>query len=165
MGVSLPAEEYELQDSPTDAEPLLPQYQPASSSQSKHQPGPSPHERHQSAIRHSAFRRALTCMCLAVILAVPSLALAACYFGRTTLDRVKSWEQVPGDVKDWLDRVVPGKVGADHGAFLTEYVSMHSVISGKISLTVRKYWLYRSHTYRNRVSLYPEQLEGIAKLA
>lgn len=104
-------------------------------------------------------------MCLAVILAVPSLALAACYFGRTTLDRVKSWEQLPGDVKDWLDKVVPGKVGADHGAFPTEYVSMHSVISGKISLTVRKYWLCRSHTYRNRVSLYPEQLEGIAELA
>jgi hypothetical protein len=111
-------EEYELLEPfQPDDEPLLPRYEI--------KPGPnvtSPNQRHELAKRHSAFRRSLSCLCLGLIIAVPSLALAACYFGRTTLERVRSWEQVPEEVKEWLDKVVPGGLGPDHAAFPIEYV-------------------------------------------
>jgi len=110
----LPAEDYELHPLSPDAEPLLPQYSSLDSSSpspttssSLGKPRQSPHERHELAIRHSAFRRSLSCLCLAVFLTVPSSGLAVCYFGRTTLDRVRSWEQVPTEVKQWLDKIVP----------------------------------------------------------
>lgn len=30
------------------------------------------------------------------------------------------------EVKQWLDKIVPGGLKADHGAFPTEYVGFHS---------------------------------------
>ena len=114
-GDELTADEYELSPSQPDAEPLLPTHQSQSRSQShpysksKSRPFPK-HDRRA----FSAFRRALTYLCLAVILTVPSLALAACYFG----DRVRGWESLPGEVKNWLGKVVPGT--SNRGAFPTE---------------------------------------------
>ena len=115
-GDGLPAEEYELQESSPLDQPLLPRYETKPGSGSGH----SPHQLHELAKRHSSFRRALSCLCLAVFLTVPSLALAMCYFGRTTLDRVRDWNQLPGDVKEWLDKVAPGKFEVNPGDFPTE---------------------------------------------
>ena len=114
-GDNLPAEDYELQETSPPEEPLLPRY-----NGNKPSTDPSPHHRHELAKRHSAFRRAISCLCLALVVVVPSLALAACYFGRTTLDRVRSWEQLPDEVKAWLDKAVPYKAVPDHGAFPTK---------------------------------------------
>ncbi|ORY32143.1 putative phytase [Naematelia encephala] len=111
------AEDYELQPtSLADAdEPLLPRYE-----QHLHHAGtPSPHARHELAKRHSRFRRSLACMCLSVMVFVPWLGLAACFFGRTTVQRVKGWDRVPGDWKQWLDKVVPGSQ-AYNGMFPTD---------------------------------------------
>lgn len=54
------------------------------------------------------------------MIGIPWLALSACYFGRTTLERVRTWEQVPVEWKEWLGKVVPGEYGVDLGNFPTE---------------------------------------------
>ncbi|KAK8854468.1 hypothetical protein IAR55_003206 [Kwoniella newhampshirensis] len=114
-GNTLPEEDYELQPTSNASDPLLPTYD-----QHRGKPAsPSPHQRLEIHRRHSRFRRFISCLCLSLIIAVPSLALVGCYFGRTTLDRVRTWDQLPQDLKDWLNDVVPN-VKVDHGAFPTD---------------------------------------------
>ncbi|WVQ68657.1 uncharacterized protein L199_006866 [Kwoniella botswanensis] len=113
-GDPLPEEDYELQPASQSSDPLLPSYD-------EHKPHfPSPHQRLVMNRRQSGLKKILTCTCLSLIIALPSLALIGCYFGRDGLDRVRSWEQLPPDVKDWLDEVLPANAKVDHSAFPTD---------------------------------------------
>ncbi|WRT68776.1 uncharacterized protein IL334_005756 [Kwoniella shivajii] len=112
-GDFLPEEDYELQSASQVSDPLLPSYD-------EHKPYfTSPHQRLEIHRRHSRFRRILTYVCLSLLVAVPSLALLACYVGRDVIERAREWDQLPPDVKDWLDGVLPAGVKVDHGAFPT----------------------------------------------
>ncbi|WWC71201.1 uncharacterized protein I206_105154 [Kwoniella pini CBS 10737] len=112
-GDPLAEEDYELQPTSHSSDPLLPSYD-------EHKPHfPSPHQRLEMSRRHSRCRGFMTCVCLSLIIVVPSLALVGCYFGRDGLDTVKGWDQLPPDVKEWLDGVLPVGKKTDHGAFPT----------------------------------------------
>ncbi|WVF67719.1 hypothetical protein IAT40_002478 [Kwoniella sp. CBS 6097] len=121
-GDPLPEEDYELQ--PTSSlgseasDPLLPSYD-------EHKPAfpasaPSLHRQAEIRRRHGKFRRALSCLCLSLVVALPTLALIGCYYGNDGIEKVRSWDQLPQDVKEWLDEVVPARVKVDHGAFPTD---------------------------------------------
>ena len=111
------AENYELHSvSPeTDSEPLLPRYE-------RHEQ--SPHSlslHHARAGRKSRFRRVVVCLCMGMMVLVPMAALAGCWFGRMTLDRVRTWDQLPPEWREWLDQVTPkGGAHADHENFPTK---------------------------------------------
>nr|XP_031863805.1 uncharacterized protein CI109_000447 [Kwoniella shandongensis]KAA5530877.1 hypothetical protein CI109_000447 [Kwoniella shandongensis] len=117
IGDTLPEEDYELQPTSHPSDPLLPTYEQHTGSKPA---SPTPHQRLELNRRHSRFRRFLSCLCLSLIIAVPSLALAGCYLGRSTLDRVRTWDHLPQDFKDWLNEVVPAVAKVDHGAFPTK---------------------------------------------
>lgn len=93
------------------AEPLLPRYE-------RHDTplviGRSSYER-----RKSRFRRTVSCLCLTVMIAVPTFGFMGCYFGETTLDKIRSWDQVPPEWKEWLNQYGP-KQAADHANFPTK---------------------------------------------
>ncbi|WVQ79561.1 hypothetical protein IAT38_001660 [Cryptococcus sp. DSM 104549] len=111
---ALPVDDYELQASSGASDPLLPSYD-------EHKPfGHSPYQRLEGHRRASRFRRALGGFCVALLIIVPLLGLVTCYFGKTTLDKVRSWDQLPPDVKEWIDQVVPASAHADHSAFPTD---------------------------------------------
>ena len=121
------AEDYELPDLPhpttSDSSPLLPTYDshlpqlPSSlKPSSRHYSPDGPHAR-------SRLRRRLSCACLGILLALLALALVTCAFGERGLRKVQQWDQwdkVPSDWQEWLEGLVPGKVGPDTGSFPTE---------------------------------------------
>ncbi|KAK4690069.1 hypothetical protein P7C73_g38, partial [Tremellales sp. Uapishka_1] len=102
-------DDYELQPASHADEPLLPRYE-------QHQPL-SPHKRHQLNRQHSRLRRLVVCLSLSLIIAVPTLALAACYFGR--LDKIAEWQKLPDDVKSWIQNYLGQQDTVDKGAFPT----------------------------------------------
>lgn len=123
-------EAYELQPASDSASsPLLPSYS-SSLPRSSSPPltlGRKPQHAHKK-------RSGRTCRALLIVwsLVVPALlggALFGCYTGqgRDWVSGIKDWEAVPQDVKDWLDKVVPGeRVGGlerpDPGMFPTKWV-------------------------------------------
>ena len=111
------AEDYELQVTQSSAnEPLLPRYEAHANDDVKsHQFG----ARRAGRSSSGRFRRAVGCVCLVLAVVVPLTALVGCWYGRTTLDKVRTWDQLPPEWREWLDQVAP-KHGADHGSFPTE---------------------------------------------
>lgn len=108
----LAAEDYELQPTSNVNDPLLPSY-------SQH-PSASPHQQLQRERRATRLRSVVSRICIAFLVIIPTLAFAACYFGRTTLDKVRTWDNLPPEVQDWLDKIAPAKTHADHSNFPTE---------------------------------------------
>lgn len=110
-----PAEDYELQPTHSANEPLLPRYEARL--------GADDVKTIPLSLRHptraARFRRAVGCICLVLAVIVPMSALMGCWYGRVTLDKVRSWDQLPPDWREWLDQVAP-KQSADHGSFPTE---------------------------------------------
>jgi hypothetical protein len=102
-------------------EPLLPRYE-------RHNPSssPSPHKAHQMNKQRRRLLPALRCMLVTLMIVAPSLGLAACYFGKGFMGRLRGWdrwEDVPDGVKGWLEGLeglVPHSGVADLGAFPTE---------------------------------------------
>jgi hypothetical protein len=99
MSSKMEQDEYELQSTSAASDPLLPRYE-------QHKPSDhlSPHVRHELHKRHSRFRRAVSCVCVCLLVLVPTIALGACFLGR--LERVKQrnkWESMPDEVKEWLE--------------------------------------------------------------
>jgi hypothetical protein len=111
-------EDYELQETHSSAqEPLLPRYEVhPHNDDTKSSPFTT---RRPNRSRSSQFRRAVGCVCLVLAITVPFTALLGCWYGRTTLDKVRTWEQLPPEWREWLNQVAP-KHGADHGSFPTE---------------------------------------------
>lgn len=114
------AENYELGpvSLDTDSEPLLPRYE-------RHEQSPIPVSLHPQVTRvgrKNRFRRIVTCLCVGIMVLLPMAALAGCWFGRMTLDRVRDWDQLPAEWREWLDQVKPkgGHEHADHENFPTE---------------------------------------------
>ncbi|KAE8542028.1 hypothetical protein D1P53_002205 [Cryptococcus gattii VGV] len=108
----LAAEDYELQPTSNVNDPLLPSY-------SQH-PSASPHQQLQRERRAARLRSVVSRICMAFLVIVPTLAFAACYFGRTTLDKVRTWDNLPPEVQDWLDKIAPAKIHADYSNFPTD---------------------------------------------
>jgi hypothetical protein len=111
-----PEEDYELQTTSPANEPLLPRYDPKS-------PSLSPYQQVQYARRRNRACSTVLCLWATLMPLVLTSALLGCWFGRQTLDNVRgwqAWEQMPQDVKDWLDKVAPYQHIADHGSFPTE---------------------------------------------
>ncbi|WWC90320.1 uncharacterized protein L201_005253 [Kwoniella dendrophila CBS 6074] len=122
-GDPLAEEDYELSTASQSSDPLLPSYDDHNNlhGQQNDKPYfPSPHRQLQINRKRSQFRKFLSCFCLSLIIVLPSLGLLGCYFGKDGLAKVKNWDQIPPDVKDWLDEILPLKQKADHGAFPTD---------------------------------------------
>ncbi|GFZ52138.1 hypothetical protein JCM24511_09911 [Saitozyma sp. JCM 24511] len=134
-GPGLSEDDYELQPSSyTDrlglhshshghspaSEPLLPQYDPKPASS----PVPlAPHRQLERSRRRSRTCATLLCLWATLVPLCLGMALLGCWFGRKGLDSVRgwqAWEQVPQDIKDWVDTVAPYQVEVDHGAFPTD---------------------------------------------
>jgi hypothetical protein len=102
------------------SEPLLPQYDPKSPSS----PVPlAPHRQLERSRRRSRTCATLLCLWATLVPLFLGMALLGCWFGRKGLDSVRgwqAWEQVPQDIKDWVDAVAPYQAAVDHGAFPTE---------------------------------------------
>lgn len=145
----LAAEDYELSDTSSprgqDVEPLLPRYErhEGSSSRTTITPLRSPSER-----RRARFRHAVSCLCLCLLIIVPSFGFMGCWFGKQTIDKVKTWDQLPPDWKEWLEQYAPNK-GADHVNFPTECVDTPK--SHGLALAHSQYWFRGTHTDRFRV--------------
>ncbi|ORX38214.1 histidine phosphatase superfamily [Kockovaella imperatae] len=101
-----------------DDEPLLPRYERTTHSDSSHHTSHAQQLSRQLEIRrHSRFRRAVSCLCLALFIVIPSFGLAGCWFGREAINRAKQWEQLPEEWKSWLNQIAPGKAAPDPGNF------------------------------------------------
>lgn len=98
-------------------EPLLPRYErhpaPLSKSQLTY--------RTTRTTRGARFKRALACLCVSLLIIIPTMGLAGCWVGRDTLEKVRQWDKIPPEWKEWLESNVPlGKPAADPGHFPTE---------------------------------------------
>ena len=104
-----------------DSEPLLPVYSASSASHSKpiH---PSPHRLHLQATRSHRLRRTLSCLCICLLVLVPTVGLLGCFFGENAVQRVKGWDRVPEEWREWLGEIIAekGKGKVDPGNFPTE---------------------------------------------
>jgi hypothetical protein len=111
------AEDYELQPSSgeTQSEPLLPSYDSA--------PGSSRQWSTKQKRRGDA-KRIVRTICLTLLVALPSIALVGCWFGKDTVNRVKTWDQLPEDWKTWLGTLMPDdriqENGGEGGDFPTK---------------------------------------------
>ncbi|ODN74231.1 hypothetical protein L202_07676 [Cryptococcus amylolentus CBS 6039] len=110
-GGTLPTDDYELQPSSNVDDPLLPSYERRTFS--------SPHQQLQRQKQSRRARSVFRCLCISLAILLPSLAFVTCYFGQTTLDRVRTWESLPKEVQEWLDGVAPLKSTADNSNFPT----------------------------------------------
>lgn len=118
------AEDYELQPTSNSSEPLLPRYE----AQARGHPAArdnfhseSPYNILQARRKRSQLRQAFSCICVTLAVLIPLAALAGCWFGRQTLDSVRSldqWDQVPEEWREWLNKALPPE--GNHGAFPTE---------------------------------------------
>ncbi|WVN90098.1 uncharacterized protein L203_105333 [Cryptococcus depauperatus CBS 7841] len=108
------AEDYELQPSNNVEDPLLPTH-------SRHELVPLPPRQQLQRQRQSMRQKSIfTCLCLNLLILFLALGLMTCYFGRVTLDKVKSWDQLPPNFKNWLNDLAPTKTHADHANFPTD---------------------------------------------
>ena len=114
------AENYELNpvnsdnDTDIDSEPLLPRYE-------RHDQSSPISQQHAARQRKHGLRRVVVFLCAGLLVLVPLAALAGCWFGRMTLDRVRTWDQLPPEWKEWLEQVKSqGGVKPDHENFPTK---------------------------------------------
>lgn len=144
-------------DADADSEPLLPVYSPTSSSPPTAAKPLSPHQRHLLHTRQSRMGRALKCLCLSLLIVIPTMGLLGCAFGERAVKRVKGWDQVPDEWKVWLGDILADKAGghADYGMFPTESAELplrRSWAPQRGSADDRQCGICRTDPHRSRVS-------------
>lgn len=72
-------------------------------------------------------KRIVRTICLTLLVALPSIALVGCWFGKDTVNRVKTWDQLPEDWKTWLGTLMPDdriqENGGEGGDFPTKWAA------------------------------------------